>query len=158
MVMKLSTSSGSSEDVRKAGLDFLGKLLEMGPKKPKTLRLSGVWMCESLFALLSSKKIRPDWLQMACSLPRLPTKYDNNSLSGLKKLHLELEEKFNLHDFPLLPDSLEELSIHFSNLRNRRRFSFSNNCGYVENCRLIDYFWVMDPCTFIGHCKDLKKM
>ena len=107
-------------------LGFLVNLFHNSFDNLKILKFSGFWAHGSLRKSLSTLKL--DWLYWIYSSSHHSRddcffddgiKDDFSSLSNLKRLHLELEEGFNLHYFPKLPSSLEELSLHLSNLENR---------------------------------------
>ena len=137
MIVKLSTSNVTSKDVHKQAFKFLNKLLSGNHfKNLENLKLSGFLTESSLSALLST--LRVDWLHWICPLLRLPIRESPfgvgehhvahpflggfqckyRSFSVVKRLHLKLEENFNLNDFPLLPFSLCELSRHLSGQSN----------------------------------------
>ena len=158
VVMKLPTSDGTSVHVRRAASKFSEKLLKTRLKNLKNLKVSGAWEHGSLFTSLS-KQSGLNCLYMTCPSSHYPARYDCSSLSGLRRLHLDLEENFSLLDFPLIPALLEEFSIHFSNLRNKKFFSsYFDGLRFVGDFGLIDSCRLMDECVFIDHCTNLKKM
>ena len=55
-----------------------------------------------------------------------------DQMRDIKKLHLKLEENFDLLGLPFLPDRLEEFSLHFSNLRNRNDRAYIPWNGFVD--------------------------
>lgn len=151
MIIRLSIPNATSKDVHTQAFKFLNKLLSGDHfENLKNLKVSGFLTESSLSILLST--LRVDWLHWICPLLRRPIReyptgigehhvarpflggfqYGDRSFSVVKRLHLKLEENFNLNDFPLLPFSLNELSLHLSDLGN---YHFIANIYHCKNLR-----------------------
>ena len=131
MVLELSMPHDNRfEDAPKMTLDFLNKLFTTRFKNLKNLKLSGFrvtrWLWESL------SKFQLDWLHITCPFSPFGREYFYCSFPESKRLHLKLEETFDLGRFPCLPTSLEELSLHFSNLESHDSTVEIHGCKSLE--------------------------
>jgi hypothetical protein len=129
MIIVLSTLNGTSNDVQIKALEFLRRLFETCPEKLKNLKLSGFRVNNSLLESLS--KLHLDWLYLTCPLLDY-FKYDSNSSLGFRRLHLKLRENCGLTQFPSLPTSLEELSLHITDQGKNNMFMFIDSCKSLK--------------------------
>ena len=129
---ELQLSKGVGESGLPRTTEQLQRLRSHRLKNLKNLKLSGIWI--GGFLWLISSYFDLDRIHCTCS-PLDPFPHRFEPLTSLKKLHLEFRENFKSINFPSLPSSLEELSLHLSNLKNDD-----------------------DHPLFISHCKCLRKM
>jgi hypothetical protein len=126
MAIELSISNSTSEDVHTKAIGFLAELFGNRLVNLKNLKLSG-FQLNTL--LRSSWFVLPhlDRLVLACSsLDR--SKARPCLRQGFKWLHLKLGENFDLNQFPILPISLEVLSMYFSSLKNEYSLTYITQC------------------------------
>jgi hypothetical protein len=116
MTVELAAQSQTSDEVNTRALYFLTSLSGVHLENMKVLTISGFLTDMALWMLFSRLFIEE--LRLTCSLPLLfPSLFLD--LSQLRRLYLKLEENSDLRRLPYLPPSLEELSLHFSNLTSQ---------------------------------------
>jgi hypothetical protein len=114
MDIELFTLDVTLSDVGIKALKFLTKLFGNSFGNLKCLKLFGFPVNYLLWDSLHVLSL--DWLHLTCS-SMLSFGFHLCHLPKFRRLGLKLEENFDLRNFPLLPFSLEELSLHFSNIK-----------------------------------------
>lgn len=98
--------------------EFVVRLLENPLDNLRNLKVSGLYPSNWFLAWVP--RLNLDWLRIIRHPLTYRYEFRQNVFPGFRKLHLELDEDCNLCNFPYLPSSLEELSLHFSNVEYGR--------------------------------------
>ena len=120
-----------SNEVQPKACKFLEDLSKSHFESLKTLEILGFRLDYPFW--ISLYNLCPEGLHLAYPVSSC---FDHNTNKKLKRLHLKLEENFDLRRLPFLSNRLEEFSLHFSNLTNKDNRA--------------DILW--------DRCVDLKKM
>ena len=126
MFIKLSNPySDPSEAVPMRVLGFIANLLLTDFKNLKNLKLSGFRLTAWLWELLH--KFRRDWIHVTGLSPYTHQNFIRY-LPWCRKLHLDLENNFDMNSFPPISSFLEELSLRFSNLKGKHTLKIDCDC------------------------------
>jgi hypothetical protein len=113
MIITTPIPNGIMDDVPTGHSDFLAKLPANRLKNLKNLKLNG-FEIDRLFSLFSEFQL--DWLHIVYySVKVWRFSLEIASFPGCKRLHLNFNRDCDLGKFPVLPNSLKEVSLHFSN-------------------------------------------
>jgi hypothetical protein len=114
MVIEPSTEDCGVDTYDLTVVPFLKDLFEGHLRNLHYLKLSGFHVTDLRLQSLSNLSL--EWLHLTFS--SAPTLGLNHDIPlGFRKMHLKLEEDCVLDRIPCIPSSLEELSLHFSNLK-----------------------------------------